>query len=173
MLPGHKTNGAPRKSNLVAFPLVKWRGMAERKGILMQPKGLHWGGQSLKLSSQQREAVLISLVGKLIQKKGGEGTPPCGKINNPFGSLWVSGGCLLLGFDCSTLWSRFHMLVYCFDSKCKRITQRDPERISNTSDFSQTLSKFADVSCGFRSDATKSRLPKLKGHLQIFAITTL
>ena len=79
MLPGHKTNGAPRKSNLVAFPLVKWRGMAERKGILMQPKGLHWGGQSLKLSSQQREAVLISLVGKLIPKKGGEGTPHVGK----------------------------------------------------------------------------------------------
>ena len=111
MLPGHKTNGAPRKSNLVAFPLVKWRGMAERKGILMQPKGLHWGGQSLKLSSQQREAILISLVGKLIQKKGGEGTPPCGTINNPFGSLWVWGGGLLLGFDCSTPWSRFQMFI--------------------------------------------------------------
>ena len=111
--------------------------------------------------------------GKVDTKKRWRRHPPCGKINNPFGSLWVWGGCLLLGFDCSTLWSRFHMLVYCFDSKCKRITQRDPERISNTSDFSQTLSKFADVSCGFRSDATKSRLPKLKGHLQIFAITTL
>jgi len=51
MLPGHKTNGAPRKSSMVAFPLLKWRGMAERKGRLVQPKGLHWGGQSLKLSS--------------------------------------------------------------------------------------------------------------------------
>ena len=88
MLPGHKTNGAPRKSNMVGFPLLKWRGMAERKGRLVQPKGLHWGGQSLKLSSHQREAILISLIWKLIQKKGGEGTP-CGKINNPFGSLWV------------------------------------------------------------------------------------
>ena len=44
MLPGHKTNGAPRKSNMAPFPLLKLRGMAERKGRLVQPKGLHWGG---------------------------------------------------------------------------------------------------------------------------------
>jgi hypothetical protein len=95
MLPGHKTNSAPRKSDMVAFPLLKWRGMAERKGRLVQPKGLHWVGQSLKLSSQQREAILISLMGKLIPKKGGEGTPPCGKINNPLvtvGLGWFATG---------------------------------------------------------------------------------
>jgi hypothetical protein len=48
---------------------------------------------------------------KLIPKKGGEGTPACGKINNPFGSLWVWGDGLLLGFDCSTMWSRFQMSI--------------------------------------------------------------
>ena len=112
MLPGHKTNGAPRKSNMAPFPLLKLRGMAERKGRLVQPKGLHWGGQSLKLSSQQREAISISLMGKWIPKKRWRRHPPCGKINNPFGSLWVWGGGLLLGFDCSTLWSRFQMLIF-------------------------------------------------------------
>ena len=85
MLPGHKTNSAPRKSDMVAFPLLKWRGMAERKGSLVQPKGLHWVGQSLKLSSQQREAILISLMGKLIPKKGGEGTPPMWENQQPIG----------------------------------------------------------------------------------------
>ena len=64
MLPGHKSNGAPRKSNMVAFPLLKWRGMAERKERLVQTKGLHWGGHSLKLSSQHSEAISISLMGK-------------------------------------------------------------------------------------------------------------
>ena len=85
MLPGHKTNSAPRKSDMVAFPLLKWRGMAERKGRLVQPKGLHWVGQSLKLSSQQREAILISLMGKLIPKNGGEGTPPMWENQQPIG----------------------------------------------------------------------------------------
>ena len=50
-------------------------------------------------------------MGKLIPKKGEEGTPACGKIKNPFGSLWVWGDGLLLGFDCSTMWSRFQMSI--------------------------------------------------------------
>ena len=84
MLPGHNTNGAPRKSNMVAFPLLKWRGMAGTIGATQRPT---LGGYGPKLSSQQRRAILIYLMAKLIPKKGVGGNPHVGK------SITDSGHC--------------------------------------------------------------------------------
>ena len=110
MLPGHKTNGAPRKSSMVAFPLLKWRGMAERKERLVQPKGLHWGLEP-ETFKPAKGSDFDFPDGKINPQKRWRRHPRMWEINNPFGSLWVWGDGLLLGFDCSTMWSRFQMSI--------------------------------------------------------------